>query len=267
MMPAPSLRRRISATRQRGVSLLEFSVVLLIAAFAFGAIAFYGLMLGGWASSSKYSFLGAMRSAAQLISYELAAGLSLAFTIYVLYQTFSTEAISRGTGWLLLAMLGPIYVAGVYCFAHGWERGDVGKAVRLTAIVVAVTLAFVIVLAILFVIFAASSKKSGSSSSSSSSDSDSGGGGSAEPSSGGVASLASSGGGGGSDYSGRDLLLDTMVLTAGVGQRREEAAALNQEATAPGGGEGSAVCAKCQGRFEPAEGTQFCPRCGAPLNG
>lgn len=38
MMPAPSLRRRISATRQRGVSLLEFSVVLLIAAFAFGAI-------------------------------------------------------------------------------------------------------------------------------------------------------------------------------------------------------------------------------------
>lgn len=46
-------------------------------AFAFGSMAFYGLMLGGWASGSKYSFLGAMRSAAQLISYELAAGLSL----------------------------------------------------------------------------------------------------------------------------------------------------------------------------------------------
>ena len=45
--------------------------------FAFGAIAFYGLMLGGWASGSKYSFLGAMRSAAQLISYEVALGLSL----------------------------------------------------------------------------------------------------------------------------------------------------------------------------------------------
>jgi NADH-quinone oxidoreductase subunit H len=50
--------------------------------FAFGAIAFYGLMLGGWASGSKYSFLGAMRAAAQLISYEVALGLSLAGVIF-----------------------------------------------------------------------------------------------------------------------------------------------------------------------------------------
>ncbi len=45
--------------------------------FAFGAIAFYGLMLGGWASGSKFSFLGAMRAAAQLISYEVSQGLAL----------------------------------------------------------------------------------------------------------------------------------------------------------------------------------------------
>ena len=45
--------------------------------FALSAVAFYGLMLGGWASGSKYSFLGAMRAAAQLISYEVAMGLSL----------------------------------------------------------------------------------------------------------------------------------------------------------------------------------------------
>jgi NADH-quinone oxidoreductase subunit H len=44
---------------------------------AFGSLAFYGLMLGGWSSGSKYSFLGSMRSAAQLISYEVALGLSL----------------------------------------------------------------------------------------------------------------------------------------------------------------------------------------------
>jgi NADH-quinone oxidoreductase subunit H len=51
--------------------------IALLYFFAFGSLAFYGLVLGGWASGSKYSFLGAMRSAAQLISYEVALGLSL----------------------------------------------------------------------------------------------------------------------------------------------------------------------------------------------
>jgi NADH-quinone oxidoreductase subunit H len=45
--------------------------------FAFGAIAFYGIMLGGWSSGSKYSFLGAMRAAAQLISYEVSQGMAV----------------------------------------------------------------------------------------------------------------------------------------------------------------------------------------------
>jgi NADH-quinone oxidoreductase subunit H len=49
----------------------------ILFAFAFGGIAFYGLMLGGWSSGSKYSFLGSMRAAAQLISYEVAQGLSV----------------------------------------------------------------------------------------------------------------------------------------------------------------------------------------------
>ena len=43
----------------------------ILFAFAFGGIAFYGTMLGGWSSGSKYSFLGSMRAAAQLISYEV----------------------------------------------------------------------------------------------------------------------------------------------------------------------------------------------------
>ena len=49
----------------------------MIYVFAIGSIAVYGVVLGGWASNSKYSFLGGMRSSAQLISYELPLGLGI----------------------------------------------------------------------------------------------------------------------------------------------------------------------------------------------
>lgn len=49
----------------------------LIYVFAVSSIAVYGVILGGWASNSKYSFLGALRSSAQLIAYELPLGLGL----------------------------------------------------------------------------------------------------------------------------------------------------------------------------------------------
>ena len=49
----------------------------MIYVFAVGSIAVYGVMLGGWASNDKYSFLGGMRSSAQLISYEIPLGLGI----------------------------------------------------------------------------------------------------------------------------------------------------------------------------------------------
>ncbi len=49
----------------------------LIYVFALSSIAVYGVILGGWASNSKYSFLGGLRSSAQLISYELPMGLGI----------------------------------------------------------------------------------------------------------------------------------------------------------------------------------------------
>src|SRR5690606_7721588 len=55
---------------------IDVSVGVLVV-FALAGISFYGLLLGGWASASKYSFLGAMRAAAQLISYEAAQGMAL----------------------------------------------------------------------------------------------------------------------------------------------------------------------------------------------
>jgi NADH-quinone oxidoreductase subunit H len=65
--------------------------------FAFGAVAFYGIMLGGWSSGSKYSFLGAMRAAAQLISYEVSQGLALVGVIFTA-GTLSLTGIVHAQG-------------------------------------------------------------------------------------------------------------------------------------------------------------------------
>ena len=81
---------------QWGLYGLDVSIGVLYA-FAFGALAFYGLMLGGWASGSKYSFLGSMRSAAQLISYEIALGLSL-LGVVMMAGSLSLTEIVRAQG-------------------------------------------------------------------------------------------------------------------------------------------------------------------------
>ncbi len=76
--------------------------------FAFAGISFYGIMLGGWASGSKYSFLGAMRGAAQLISYEVSQGLSLVGVI-ITAQTLSLTGIvhaQRGMWYIVPQLLG-----------------------------------------------------------------------------------------------------------------------------------------------------------------
>lgn len=49
----------------------------LLFIFAMSSLAAYGIVIAGWASDSKYAFLGGMRSASQVISYEIAMGLSL----------------------------------------------------------------------------------------------------------------------------------------------------------------------------------------------
>src|SRR2546421_4190311 len=87
--------------------------------FAFGAIAFYGIMLGGWSSGSKYSFLGAMRGAAQLISYEVSQGLALVGVI-ITAQTLSLTGIVHAQGgmWYFIPQFVGFLVFMVASFAE-----------------------------------------------------------------------------------------------------------------------------------------------------
>jgi NADH-quinone oxidoreductase subunit H len=83
---------------------LDLNIGILYA-FAFGGIAFYGIVLGGWASGSKYSFLGAMRGAAQLISYELAGAMAVVGVIMMagsLSLTEIVEAQERDGLWFFI---------------------------------------------------------------------------------------------------------------------------------------------------------------------
>jgi NADH-quinone oxidoreductase subunit H len=74
--------------------------------FAFGSFAFYGLLLGGWASGSKYSFLGAMRSAAQLISYEISMGLALLGAIMIAGSLSLTEVVkAQDDVWFIVPQI------------------------------------------------------------------------------------------------------------------------------------------------------------------
>jgi NADH-quinone oxidoreductase subunit H len=86
---------------------------------AFGALAFYGLVLGGWASGSKYSFLGAMRSAAQLISYEVSLGLSLLGVIFTAGSLSLTQIVDAQSGmWYVV----PQFVGFVIFMVAGFAE-------------------------------------------------------------------------------------------------------------------------------------------------
>jgi NADH-quinone oxidoreductase subunit H len=93
----------------------------ILYAFAFGSLAFYGLMLGGWASGSKYSFLGAMRSAAQLISYEVSQGLALVGVVMMAGSLSLVDIVQWQDGdhvWFILPQFVGFIVFLVASFAE-----------------------------------------------------------------------------------------------------------------------------------------------------
>lgn len=88
---------------------LNIGVFYVIAVSAMGVI---GILLAGWSSNNKYSLIGAMRSGAQIVSYELSVGLSL-ITVIILAGTLQLSEIveAQATGWFIFKGHIPAFIA------------------------------------------------------------------------------------------------------------------------------------------------------------
>lgn len=96
-----------------GLQIIDFNigVFFMVAASSIGVL---GILLAGWSSNNKYTLIGAMRSGAQMVSYELSVGLSI-LTIVVLAGTMSISGLveAQRDGWFLFKGHIPAFIAFV----------------------------------------------------------------------------------------------------------------------------------------------------------
>lgn len=85
-----------------GVTDIDASLLYIMAIASLGV---YGIILAGWASNSKYAFLGAMRSAAQMVSYEISMGFALV-TVLMVSNSLNLGDIVRAQGQGTFAGMG-----------------------------------------------------------------------------------------------------------------------------------------------------------------
>ena len=87
----------------------------ILVMLAMTSLGIYGVIIAGWASNSKYAFLGAMRAAAQMVAYELAMGFALVGALMAGQSMRLTEIVARQDGnwgfleWFWLPLL-PLFV-------------------------------------------------------------------------------------------------------------------------------------------------------------
>jgi NADH-quinone oxidoreductase subunit H len=81
-----------------GVVIADINVGILYL-FAISSLGVYGVIIAGWASNSKYAFLGALRSAAQMVSYEVSIGFVLVTVLLCTGSLNLTQVVLAQKGW------------------------------------------------------------------------------------------------------------------------------------------------------------------------
>ena len=95
----------------KGLELIDFNVGAFFV-MAVSSMGIVGILLAGWSSNNKYSLIGAMRSGAQMISYELSIGMSI-LTIIVFTDTAQLSLIvaNQADGWFIFKGHVPAFIA------------------------------------------------------------------------------------------------------------------------------------------------------------
>jgi NADH-quinone oxidoreductase subunit H len=103
---------------------LNIGVLYIVAVSSMGVI---GILLAGWSSNNKYSLIGAMRSGAQIISYELSVGLAL-ITVVILAGTmqFSEIVEAQSNGWFIFKGHIPAFIAFIIFLIAGTAETNRG---------------------------------------------------------------------------------------------------------------------------------------------
>ena len=103
----------------KGMEILDFNVGVFFF-MAVSSIGIVGILLAGWSSNNKYSLIGAMRSGAQMISYELSVGISI-LTMVILTGTmqFSQIVENQADGWFIFKGHLPAWIAFVVYLIAG----------------------------------------------------------------------------------------------------------------------------------------------------
>ncbi|MGB1800092.1 MAG: NADH-quinone oxidoreductase subunit NuoH [Gammaproteobacteria bacterium] len=91
----------------------------LLYVLALTSLAVYGVIIAGWASNSKYAFLGAMRSAAQIVSYEIAMGFALVGVLVAAGSLNLGDIVNSQSGSLIHWFWLPLFPLFVIYFISG----------------------------------------------------------------------------------------------------------------------------------------------------